>query len=356
MTLEVDPLTPGRWGDFVESSSARGRAAASERAGVRMLCMYWRRPDAGHGEAEEAGRCTHRQARRRGPAWSPTTTERRGLDLGRATGHVPAPLCRAVPAAGGRGGDRSIVCFDGGRGCRGRGVPEVLLAAAVEHALHLRCRRRSRRTRTSRSKADYMGHTSSSSGHGFEPGAGEVQKSGRIPCEGASVRSALVGQLLPVERSMYHLSGGQVLQSQQNRRRERASQEESGLAIAQTCRGNVAMQDLDPSGQALEQPHIRGPVSLTLSSPQRGLHHHRIRRARSPPARRLPSSVGPRCVTNSRTFPRRRRSPRPRRSPTRPAHDRRAVMPGQLSIGSVERTTCIPASRKRSTAASASSV
>ena len=213
MTLEVHPLTPGRWGDFVELFERRGPRGGHQNApAYGCWCMYWRDRTVGHGEPKK--RAMHRSSSAaKSPAWSPTTTERRWA--GSRSRHGRRTTRCFGRRSTGREEDEegiwSIVCFTvdkmswarrtGGAACGVVGHAFTCGAKAIEAYPHLGSRRLHGTHRALRA-------------HGFEPvrGARAGRREART-CVARSwallpSRSSLSGQCL-----QSRLSRGQVLQS-----------------------------------------------------------------------------------------------------------------------------------------------
>jgi ribosomal protein S18 acetylase RimI-like enzyme len=170
VTLEVHPLTPERWPDFVELFERRGPRGGHQNApAYGCWCMYWRDRTVGHGEpnkgamagivrrGDEPGLLAYDDGSPVG--WVSLAPRETHEALLRSPQYRPAEE---------EDGVWSIVCFTVDKGARGRGVHEALLAAAVEHAFargasaveaypHLEKR------------GDYMGHIELFRAHGFEP-------------------------------------------------------------------------------------------------------------------------------------------------------------------------------------------
>lgn len=136
--LEVHPLTPERWPDFVELFERRGPRGGSKNApAYGCWCMYWRDRTLRHGEPKKRAMA---RLVRRGPA--------PGLLAyadGSAVGWVsvaPREQYAAIlaspqyrPRDDGGGTDVwSIVCFTVDKDVRRHGVAAALLDAAVTYA------------------------------------------------------------------------------------------------------------------------------------------------------------------------------------------------------------------------------
>ena len=138
MTLEVEPLTPGRWADFVDLFERRGpRGGHRNSPGPGCWCMYWRDRSLAHGEPKKrameklvrAGRETGLLAYRDGVAvgWVSVAPRTEYAAI------LASPQYRPRDEGGGSAA-WAIVCFVVDRPHHGTGVREALLAAAVEHA------------------------------------------------------------------------------------------------------------------------------------------------------------------------------------------------------------------------------
>src|SRR5262249_1543787 len=170
VTLEVHPLTPERWPDFVDLFERRGPRGGWQNApAYGCWCMYWRDRTVEHGEPKKralekivcAGRETGLLAYTDGKAvgWISVAPREEYSALLRSPQYRPHED---------EGGVWSIVCFTVDKDARGRGVNEALLEAGVEHAFargasaveaypHLEKR------------GDYMGHVELFRAHGFQP-------------------------------------------------------------------------------------------------------------------------------------------------------------------------------------------
>jgi GNAT superfamily N-acetyltransferase len=167
--LEVHPLTPGRWGDFVELFERRGpRGGRQNVPAYGCWCMFWRDRTVEHGEPKK--RAMHGIVERGNEP---------GLvayDDGTPVGWISiapretyaALLCSPqYRPREEEEGIWSIVCFTVDKGARGRAVPEALLAAAVEHA-SARGAKAVEAYPHLEKLGDYMGHIALFRAHGFE--------------------------------------------------------------------------------------------------------------------------------------------------------------------------------------------
>jgi len=138
VTLQVAPLTPERWQDFVELFEQRGPRGGSRNSPAHgCWCMYWRDRSLVHGEPKKramAGLVRRRRetgllAYRYGAAvgWVSIAPRHEYAAL------LASPQYRPRDEGGGRSA-WAIVCFVVDRPHHGTGVREALLAAAVEHA------------------------------------------------------------------------------------------------------------------------------------------------------------------------------------------------------------------------------
>jgi ribosomal protein S18 acetylase RimI-like enzyme len=169
VTLEIYPLTPERWSDFVELFERRGPRGGYQNApAYGCWCMYWRDRTVGHGEpkkqamrgivegGDEPGLIAYDDGAPVG--WVSIAPRETYEALLRSPQYRPREDAKGI---------WSIVCFAVDKGARGRGVHEALLTAAIELAFargataieaypHLEKR------------DDYMGHIELFRAHGFE--------------------------------------------------------------------------------------------------------------------------------------------------------------------------------------------
>jgi GNAT superfamily N-acetyltransferase len=161
VNLEVRPLTPGRWPDFVELFERRGpRGGNRNSPAYGCWCMYWRDRTLRHGTPKKRAMARLVRAGRE--------TGLLAYDDGNVVGWVsvaPREEYAAILASpqyrpresGGGDAVWAIVCFVIDKPVRRSGIAAALLDAAVEHAFargatsveaypHLTDRR------------DYMGH------------------------------------------------------------------------------------------------------------------------------------------------------------------------------------------------------
>lgn len=130
-SVRIEPLTPGRWDDFVELFGARGACGG-------CWCMWWRRRRADFERGKGAG---NRRAMRAIVARG----EMPGLIA--YAGGVPVAWCSVAPRESFPVLDRSrvlrrvddlpvwsIVCFFVSRPWRRRGLAAKLIEAAIRHA------------------------------------------------------------------------------------------------------------------------------------------------------------------------------------------------------------------------------
>ena len=187
MTLDVRPLTPQRWPDFVELFERRGpRGGHRNVPAYGCWCMYWRDRSLGHGAPKKRAMKAIVQSGREpgllayldgtGVGWvSVSPREEYGALL-------CSPQYRPDTD---EEGVWSIVCFTVDRDARGQGVREALLEAAVQHASARGAQSIEAYPHLSKGD-DYMGHVGLFRAHGFEP---VREKAKRV-----IVRRVLVGE------------------------------------------------------------------------------------------------------------------------------------------------------------------
>ena len=138
MSLEVHPVTPGRWGDMVELFEQPGpRGGHRNTPAYGCWCMYWRDRSLQHGEPKKRAMAKLvRDGRQPGLL---------AYDDGSPVGWVaiaPREEYAAILASpqyrprdtGGGAAVWAIVCFVVDKYAQRRGIASALLAAAVEHA------------------------------------------------------------------------------------------------------------------------------------------------------------------------------------------------------------------------------
>jgi GNAT superfamily N-acetyltransferase len=138
VSVEVRPLTPERWPDFVDLFSRRGSRGGSRNSpAFGCWCMYWRDRSLRHGEPKKRAMAKLvRDGREPGLL---------AYENGDAVGWVsvaPREEYKAILASPQYkpreefGGDAvwSIVCFVVDKPLRARGIASALLAGAVEYA------------------------------------------------------------------------------------------------------------------------------------------------------------------------------------------------------------------------------
>ena len=168
--IDVHALTPERWADFVELFERRG-----PRGGYRNVpaygcwCMWWRDRGLEHGEPKKrAMRGIVRAGREPGLL---------AYSGGEVVGWISVAPREEYEALLGspqyrpqedEDGVWSIVCFTVDKDARGRGVSEVLLAAALEHAFERGASAVEAYPHREK-RDDYMGHVELFRGHGFQP-------------------------------------------------------------------------------------------------------------------------------------------------------------------------------------------
>jgi len=168
--LEVHPLTPERWRDFVELFERRGpRGGHRNEPAYGCWCMYWRERALEHGEPKKramgkivrAGRRPGLVAYSDGSSvgWISVAPREEYEALLRSPQYRPETD---------EDGVWSIVCFTVDRDARGEGVNDALLAAAVEHAFAHGARALEAYPHRLK-RDDYMGHVDLFRAHGFEP-------------------------------------------------------------------------------------------------------------------------------------------------------------------------------------------
>jgi len=170
VTLEVHPLTPERWPDFVELFERRGpRGGHRNVPAYGCWCMYWRDRSLEHGEPKkramrrivERGREPGLVAYADGApvGWISVAPREEYVALLRSPQYRPREDEEGV---------WSIVCFTVDKDARGSRVNEALLAAAVDFAFARGARAVEAYPHLEK-RGDYMGHIELFSAHGFEP-------------------------------------------------------------------------------------------------------------------------------------------------------------------------------------------
>ena len=170
MTLEVHPLTPERWGDFVELFERRGPRGGYQNApAYGCWCMFWRDRTLGHGEPKKrAMRAIVRAGREPGLLAYHDSSPVGWISVAPREEHQPLLRSPQYRPREDKDGVWAIVCFTIDKGARGRGVHEILLAAAVEHAFAHGARAVEAYPHLEK-RGDYMGHIELFRAHGFEP-------------------------------------------------------------------------------------------------------------------------------------------------------------------------------------------
>jgi GNAT superfamily N-acetyltransferase len=171
MKLEVHPLTPQRWKDFVDLFERRGpRGGHRNVPAYGCWCMYWRDRAVGHGEPKK--RAMEKLVRAgRGPGLLAYDGSSPVGWISIAPREEHEALLRSPqyrPDGQDEDGVWSIVCFTVDRNVRGQGVNDVLLGAAVEHAFAHGAEAVEAYPHRFKSD-DYMGHVDLFRSHGFEP-------------------------------------------------------------------------------------------------------------------------------------------------------------------------------------------
>ena len=168
--LQVHPLTPERWSDLVELFERRGPRGGHRNApAYGCWCMFWRDRSVGHGTPKKRALESLVRARKEPGLLAYDRAEAVGW-ISVAPREEYTALLRSPQyrPRDGEDGVWSVVCFVVDRPAQGKGIPAVLLEAAVEHA--------SRRGAESvegyphmTKKDDYMGSLDLFLEHGFGP-------------------------------------------------------------------------------------------------------------------------------------------------------------------------------------------
>jgi GNAT superfamily N-acetyltransferase len=170
MTLDVHPVTPGRWRDLVELFEARGpRGGYRNAPAYGCWCMFWRNRRLGHGEPKKralarlvhAGREPGLLAYEDGTpvGWVSVAPREEFRELLSSPQYRPRDPDEDV---------WSIVCLTVDRYAQGRGIAADLLAGAVVHARRHGAASVEGYAHISKSD-DYMGGLDLFLAHGFEP-------------------------------------------------------------------------------------------------------------------------------------------------------------------------------------------
>lgn len=170
MSLDVRPLTPERWADFVELFERRGpRGGRKNVPAYGCWCMYWRDRSVGHGDPKKRamGKIV-RAGKEPGLVGYADGDPVGWISVAPRESHEALLRSPQYRPDEDEEGVWSIVCFTVDRDARGSGVNEALLAAAVDHAFANGARAIEAYPHRFK-RDDYMGHLELFRAHGFEP-------------------------------------------------------------------------------------------------------------------------------------------------------------------------------------------